>query len=115
MKRILGYGAAVVALVCIGACAPATKAGEAAHRHHDHDREVTATARPAPAAVVTIDQVKQRLETNLPTVFIDTRNELVWQASDTLIPGAIRISNNAQLAAMVKELPKESFIVPYCT
>ncbi len=112
MKAIFGHGLAAIALFFLGACAPAAQ--PPGHAHHHHDRDSAATAN-AGSVTITIDQVKQRLERSQPIVFIDTRNELAWETSDTLIPGSIRISNNQQLAALVKELPKESFIVPYCT
>lgn len=85
----------------------------ATHDHsHDHGEATVATAG---TEAISIDQVRQQLAQGTAIIFIDTRNELAWGSSESQIPGAIRIGNNQQLAAAIKELPKDSFIVPYCT
>ncbi|BCR04349.1 hypothetical protein DESUT3_14180 [Desulfuromonas versatilis] len=95
----------------IGGCAPA--AGPApGHAEHDHDHLVSASEQ---TPTITIDQVRQRLERGEEIIFIDTRNPDAWGSADNMIPGAIRIGSNEQLLALVRELPRDSFIVPYCT
>lgn len=98
-------------LAWLAACAPPPQHGS---HEHNHDHGATTAATNDPAAI-TIDQLRQKMEQGTAIVFIDTRNELAWQTSETQIPGSIRISNNEQLAELVKELPKDSFIVAYCT
>ena len=102
-----------LALTWLSACAQPSRS--ASHEHHHDQRHAAATvAKEAPTAI-TIDELRQQMDQGKAIVFIDTRNEMAWETSAGMIPGSMRISNNAQLAAMIKELPKDSFIVPYCT
>lgn len=110
MKPATWVGLCCLALFGLGACTPAPR--HAAHDHgHHHDQE-PATAEPA---TISIDQIRQQMAQGTAIIFIDTRNDLAWGSSDSQIPGAIRIGNNQQLAAALKDLPKDSFIVTYCT
>lgn len=100
-------------LIWLAACAPPPQ--HASHDHnHNHDHAPATVAKGEPTAI-TIDQLRKQMDQGTAIVFIDTRNELAWQTSETQIPGSIRISNNAQLAELIKDLPKDSFIVAYCT
>lgn len=47
--------------------------------------------------------------------FIDTRNAGDWQQAKTWIPGAIRVYTQDDLQRVIKELPKDRLIIPYCT
>lgn len=112
--RILKWFAVFgLVLTWLAACAPPPQQGSHEH-NHDHDDAPAAVSKGEPPAI-TIDQLRKQMEQGTAIVFIDTRNEVAWQTSATQIPGAIRISNNAQLAELIKDLPKASFIVPYCT
>lgn len=64
---------------------------------------------------ITINQVLGRLTRGEPVIFLDSRNEVDWGLADTKIPGAIRVGNNEQLSQRLVELPKDQYIVPYCT
>lgn len=64
---------------------------------------------------ITIDQVLARMQRGEPIVFLDSRNVTAWEEGTIKIPDALRVGNNKQLAEVMKELPKESFIVTYCT
>lgn len=98
---------AILSLTLFGllACAPSTQMAE-----HTHP-EVTANE----LERITISQVLARLNRGEPIVFLDSRNEVDWGLADTKIPGAIRVGNNEQLSQRLVEMPKEQFIVPYCT
>ncbi len=100
-------------LTWLTSCAPPPQASTHDH-NHDHDHAPATAAMGEPIAI-TIDDLRKQMDQGTAIVFIDTRNEIAWETSGTQIPGSIRVSNNDQLAALVKELPKDSFIVPYCT
>lgn len=87
------------------ACAPPARQVEHSHR----------TISPDGLERITISQVLARLNRGEPIVFLDSRNDVDWGLADTKIPGAIRVGNNEQLNKLIVELPKDQFIVPYCT
>ena len=64
---------------------------------------------------ITIDQVLAKMERGEPITFLDSRNDHAWGQADRIIPGALRVSNNGHLRGLIKDLPKDSFIVTYCT
>jgi len=64
---------------------------------------------------ITIDQVVQKMNQGDSIVFLDTRNDIDWGKGKTKIPGAIRVRNNEELAQIYKTIPKDQFIVTYCT
>ncbi len=59
-------------------------------------------------------EVKKRLDKGEPIVFIDTRNQHDWSASEAKIPGARRI-HYSELMQHLDELPRDRLIVTYCT
>ena len=113
MRRLKWFAVVGLVLTWLAACAPPPQ--QESHNHkHDHG-EAPATASKGEPPAITIDQLRKQMEQGMVIIFIDTRNEMAWQTSETQIPGSIRISNNRQLATMIKDLPKDSFIVSYCT
>lgn len=113
MKLFKWFALCSLALTWLSACAQPPQ--NALHKHHhNHDHAAATATKEAPTAI-TIDELRKQMDQGRAIVFIDTRNEMAWETSASMIPGSIRISNNAQLAAMIKDLPKDSFIVPYCT
>ena len=64
---------------------------------------------------IEIEEVKSRMESGQEIVFIDTRNGSAWSSSNEIIPGAIQVRGAQEFAAVMKTLPKETFIVTYCT
>lgn len=80
--------------------------------HAGHDHGMAAKGEPER---ITIDQVLARMQQGQPIVFLDSRNTTAWSEGSIKIPEAIRVGNNEQLAAVMQELPKDSFIVTYCT
>lgn len=102
-----------LAVTWLAACAQPPQPASHEH-HHGHDQAAATVAKDQPTAI-TIDELRQQMDQGKAIVFIDTRNQMAWETSASMIPGSIRISNNAQLATLIKELPKDSFIVPYCT
>lgn len=64
---------------------------------------------------IEMEEVKARMESGQEIVFIDTRNGSAWSNSNKIIPGAIRVRGGQELTDVMKTLPKETFIVIYCT
>ena len=64
---------------------------------------------------ITIDQVLARMDRGEAITFLDSRNDHAWSQAGSIIPGALRVSNNEHLRKLIKDLPKDSFIVTYCT
>ena len=64
---------------------------------------------------ITIEQVEQKLQSGEPIVFLDSRNDVDWAKGTTKIPGATRVRSNEDLANIIKMVPKDQFIVTYCT
>jgi len=93
----------LLSLVAFGllACGSSQKAGQD-HAANDPER-------------ITIDQVLTKMERGEPITFLDSRNDHAWSQAGDKIPGAIRVSNNGHLQQLIKELPKNRFIVTYCT
>lgn len=100
-------------LIWLAGCAPPPQASMHDH-NHDHGHTPATVAKGEPTAI-TINDLRKQMDQGTDIVFIDTRNEMAWETSGTQIPGSIRVSDNKQLAELIKELPKNSFIVPYCT
>lgn len=80
---------------------------------HDHANLIKAST--SEPERIGIPQVLARLGRGDKIVFIDSRNEVDWGLAGTKIPGAVRVGNNDQLASLIQTLPKDSYVVPYCT
>lgn len=63
---------------------------------------------------ITVDEIKRRMDTGEPILFIDLRNHKAWSESDVKLPGAVRIPLKA-IEQRVDELPHDRLIIPYCT
>ena len=63
---------------------------------------------------IALQEVKSRLDAGEPILFIDTRNQHDWDASDVKVPGARRI-HFSELEKHLDELPRDRLIVTYCT
>jgi len=59
-------------------------------------------------------EVKRKMESGEPVLFIDTRNQQDWGKSDVKLPGALRI-HYRDLEQHLDELPHDRLIVTYCT
>jgi len=64
---------------------------------------------------ITVDQVRQLLDQGEEIIFLDSRQGYAWNASSVKLPDAIRVSDNAELAATIKTLPRDGKFVTYCT
>lgn len=95
-----------IAVISLMACV----APQTGHDHANHVKD--STSEPERMGIA---QLLERLERGGQIVFIDSRNEVDWGLADTKIPGAVRVGNNDQLASLIKTLPKDSYVVPYCT
>jgi rhodanese-related sulfurtransferase len=63
---------------------------------------------------ISIDEVKQRLDSGEPILFIDTRDPEAWDESDIKLPGALRI-HFSEIEKHLDKLPRDKLIVTYCT
>ena len=95
-----------IAAISLMACA-------APHAGHDHSSQMNGTT--IEPERIGITQVLEKLERGDKVVYSDSRNSVDWGMAETKIPGAIRVGNDDQLASLVKTLPKDSYVVPYCT
>ena len=67
----------------------------------------------ADAQRITVEELKQMLAKNQPVTIIDVRGS-DYDSSDSKIKGAIRITPG-DVAAHVKEIPRDKPIVTYCS
>lgn len=68
----------------------------------------------ADAPRITVDEVKKRMDAGEKFTFIDVRNPQAWAGSDSMLPGAIRLTaDNAE--EKLPTIPKGRPIVAYCT
>ncbi len=63
---------------------------------------------------ITAQEVDGKLRGGEPVLFIDTRNNRDWGASDVKLPGALRI-HHSELEQHLDKLPRDRLIVTYCT
>ncbi len=64
---------------------------------------------------ITIDKILTKMQSGEQIVFLDSRNDHAWSQATSKIPGALRVSNNGHLRQLINELPKDQFVVTYCT
>lgn len=60
-------------------------------------------------------EVMEKLSAGEDILFLDTRTSADWKAGTSMITNAIRVKDNEHLKKIVRETPKERFIVTYCT
>lgn len=79
------------------------------------------SAEPAPQAQpaseptrVTVDQVSQWMNDDVPLVILDSRSEGGWQSASAKAEGAIRVHPH-DVAAHISDIPQEGRIIVYCT
>jgi rhodanese-related sulfurtransferase len=68
----------------------------------------------ADAPRITVDEAKKRMDEGEKFTFIDVRNPQAWAASDSMLPGAIRLSLD-NVEEKLPKIPKNRPIVTYCT
>lgn len=81
---------------------------------------VTATAtvdKPAhPDQIPRVNVVDLRaLQSQQSVVFVDTRTAGQWQQATDKIPGALRITSQAELDEFKRTVPLDTTVVAYCT
>lgn len=64
---------------------------------------------------IMVDEVKAKMDSGQDILFLDTRNGSAWSGSNQMIPGAVRVRGDADFSAILAKVPKETFIVTYCT
>jgi rhodanese-related sulfurtransferase len=68
----------------------------------------------ADAPRITVDEAKKRMDAGEKFTFIDVRNPQAWAGSDSMLPGAIRLSLD-NVEEKLPKIPKNRSIVTYCT
>lgn len=63
---------------------------------------------------ITVDELKQRMDSGEQFTVIDVRNPKAWEEADTVIPGAIRVPLD-ELEQNLARIPKNRPVVAYCT
>jgi len=106
MKTLNRLTILCLAAFCLLAC------GRAPHTAQDHTAQDHTANDPER---ITIDQVLAKIERGEPITFLDSRNDHAWEHAEEKIPGALRVRNNSDLRQLLTELPKETFVVTYCT
>lgn len=55
------------------------------------------------------------LQSQQSVVFVDTRTADQWQQAADKIPGALRITSQAELDLFKSRVPRDTIVVTYCT
>jgi rhodanese-related sulfurtransferase len=64
--------------------------------------------------VITIDELRRRLDANEPIALLDARAPAVWQQSDVQIPGSLRVPPD-EVDRLLTDIPRDRPVVAYCT
>ena len=65
-------------------------------------------------ARITVDELRKQMEAGEDFVFIDTRNPNAWAESNSMLPGAMRITAD-KVEENLSRIPKDKPVVAYCT
>jgi len=68
----------------------------------------------ADAPRITVDELKRRMDAGEDFTLIDVRNPQAWGESDSMLPGAIRVTPD-KLEESLPRIPKNRPAVAYCT
>lgn len=60
------------------------------------------------------DEIKRRLDSGEPLIFIDARSDDSWSQSDLQIPNSIRVPPD-RTDEFVAAIPHDATIITYCT
>jgi hypothetical protein len=63
---------------------------------------------------ITVDEVLARRKAGEKIIFVDAREQSVWDAATQQIPGSIRVPPDRPEQFM-KNVPKDGIVVAYCT
>ena len=63
---------------------------------------------------IPVDEVKQRLDSGEPLIFVDARSEQAWEESHVQIPNSIRVPPD-QAEEFAGAVTDEATIITYCT
>ena len=68
----------------------------------------------ADAPRITVDELKRRMDAGEGFTLIDVRNPQAWAESDSVLPGAIRVTPD-KLEESLPRIPRNRPVVAYCT
>ena len=66
------------------------------------------------AVLITVDELKRRMEAGEDFTVIDVRNPQAWAGSDAMIPESIRMRVDDVDGNLIR-IPKTRAVVAYCT
>jgi hypothetical protein len=80
-------------------------------------RAASAGQYPAPDnhPVISAEELSKRIEKGEKVIILDVRNEGQYKSSSKRIPGDIRIDRDSDFDTKLKDLPRDSQVVAYCT
>jgi rhodanese-related sulfurtransferase len=64
--------------------------------------------------VITIEELKRRLDAKEPITLLDGRAAVVWQQSDGQIPGSLRVPPD-EVDRLLADIPRDRLVVTYCS
>jgi len=64
--------------------------------------------------VITIEELKRRLDAKEPITLLDGRAAVVWQQSDVQIPGSLRVPPD-EVDRLLADIPRDRLVVTYCS
>jgi len=66
-----------------------------------------------PIPVITVDELKRRLDSNEPVALLDVRAPAAWQQSDAQLPGSLRVPPD-EVDRLLADIPRDRLVVTYC-
>lgn len=80
----------------------------------DNGSDKTASPDTAEPLRISVEEVKERMDSGEPIFFIDSRAQSQWDDADTKLPGAVHITDN-KVHEHLNEIPQDRAVVIYCT
>jgi rhodanese-related sulfurtransferase len=63
--------------------------------------------------VISIEELKRRLDANEHVALLDARAPAAWQQSDVQLPGSLRVPPN-EVDRLLPDIPRDRLVVSYC-
>ena len=78
------------------------------------DVHVHRLMKPVAMPLITIEELKRRLDAKESITLLDGRAAVVWQQSDVQIPGSLRVPPDA-VDRLLADIPRDRLVVTYCS
>lgn len=66
------------------------------------------------ATRVTVDEVRERMDSGEPFVFVDARDPRSWREAQVKLPGAIHVTAD-EVDLHLDKIPRGTAVITYCT